>query len=304
VEVNYGDNTVSVLRDTGGGAFAPRVNYPTGLGPADVAIGDVTGDGLPDLVVANRMGNSVSVLAGNGDGTFAAKTDLPVGTGPLFVVLADLDGDGLSDLITADYDGSTATGAHGHLPTLNLDANRGAGDVAGRAQLSRMTRKIACAVATGFARSSCHASTRTFATRRPWRVTLPRAWVSRGPPERRKSTVSVIVLGSTIVSARHRSSKIAADSRSAPSVPPWSAGQRGVADQVVAVRHRRDQLVRVEARGQAEEARVRHRIEQRLVVAVPLRLRDAIDEAHLPPGFVEIMKVPTADAIGSASSSW
>ena len=38
----------------------------------------------------------------------------------------------------------------------------------------------------------------------------------------------VIVLGSTIVSARHSSSKIAADSSSAPSVPPWSAGSAGL----------------------------------------------------------------------------
>src|SRR5215468_9067449 len=53
------------------------------------------------------------------------------------------------------------------------------------------TRNTACAVATGALRSDCHASIRTLVTRRPWRVTMPRAWVSTGAPERRKSTVNV-----------------------------------------------------------------------------------------------------------------
>ena len=47
-----------------------------------MAIGDLNGDGKPDLAVANYGSNTVSVLLGNGDGTFGAKTDFATGTDP------------------------------------------------------------------------------------------------------------------------------------------------------------------------------------------------------------------------------
>ena len=41
-----------------------------------VAVADLTGDGMPDIVTANYGGNSVSVLLGNGNGTFQAAANL------------------------------------------------------------------------------------------------------------------------------------------------------------------------------------------------------------------------------------
>ena len=41
-----------------------------------MAVGDLNGDGKPDLAVANDGSNSVSVLLGNGDGTFQAAAEL------------------------------------------------------------------------------------------------------------------------------------------------------------------------------------------------------------------------------------
>ena len=59
----------------------PSVPSPaTGLGPVSVAVADVSGDGKPDLVVANDGTSTVSVLVGNGDGTFQLKVDYPTGT--------------------------------------------------------------------------------------------------------------------------------------------------------------------------------------------------------------------------------
>ena len=50
--------------------------------PDSVAIGDLNGDGKPDLAVANEGSSTVSVLLGNGDGTFGAKTDFRRGATP------------------------------------------------------------------------------------------------------------------------------------------------------------------------------------------------------------------------------
>ena len=44
-----------------------------------MAIGDVNGDGKPDLVVANYGSNTVSVLLGNGNGTFQTQQTFATG---------------------------------------------------------------------------------------------------------------------------------------------------------------------------------------------------------------------------------
>src|SRR5205814_405368 len=73
--------------------------------PRSVAIGDVNGDGRPDLVVANDGSNSVSVLLGNGDGTFQAQTKYTtLGALPASVAIGDVNGDGRPDLVVA-YEG-------------------------------------------------------------------------------------------------------------------------------------------------------------------------------------------------------
>src|SRR5262249_49438138 len=45
-----------------GGGFQQQTQYPTGLGPDSVAIGDLNGDGRLDLAVANLWTNNVTVL--------------------------------------------------------------------------------------------------------------------------------------------------------------------------------------------------------------------------------------------------
>ena len=72
--------------------------YPVGARPSSVAIGDLDGDGIPDLAVANRTTDDVSVLIGNGDGTFATQVTSDDGDRPYFVEIGDLNGDGAMDL--------------------------------------------------------------------------------------------------------------------------------------------------------------------------------------------------------------
>ena len=69
-----------------------------------MAIGDLDGDGVPDLVTANSGPGNVSVLLGNGDGTFQSQQAFGVGSGPFSVAIGDLDGDGVPDLVTANIE--------------------------------------------------------------------------------------------------------------------------------------------------------------------------------------------------------
>jgi FG-GAP-like repeat len=57
--------TVSVLLNRGDGSFGAKHDY-AGADPVWVTIGDLNGDGRPELAVANFELHSVSVFANNG----------------------------------------------------------------------------------------------------------------------------------------------------------------------------------------------------------------------------------------------
>jgi hypothetical protein len=85
--------------------YATAVNYAVHTNPKSVAIGDVDGDGIPDLVTANSgsAANDVTVRLGNGDGTFAAGTNFAAGgVAPISVAIGDLNRDGNPDLVVAN----------------------------------------------------------------------------------------------------------------------------------------------------------------------------------------------------------
>lgn len=87
--------------------FGTQTSYATGTSPQSVAIGDVNGDGRPDLVSANRGSNTVSVLLGNGDGTFQAQTAYAAGNAPNAVAIGDVNGDGRLDIVEGGLNGGT-----------------------------------------------------------------------------------------------------------------------------------------------------------------------------------------------------
>jgi hypothetical protein len=106
------EGAVGVLLGNGDGTFEAAVSYDSGGDyPKSVAIADVNGDGIPDLVVANYEGASgspegegvIGVLLGNGDGTFqTAVTFDPGGIQTNSVAVADVNGDGKPDMVVAE----------------------------------------------------------------------------------------------------------------------------------------------------------------------------------------------------------
>jgi hypothetical protein len=71
-----------VVLNRGDGSFRAKRDYRTGRAPYLVAIGDLNGDGKPDLATANYHSSTVSVLANRGDGSFEAKRDYRTGLDP------------------------------------------------------------------------------------------------------------------------------------------------------------------------------------------------------------------------------
>ena len=86
-----------------GGTIATKVDYGTGGAPLSVQIGDLNGDGEPDLATANNNSSTVSVLLGNGNGTFLTKVDYGTGNLPRSLAIGDLDGDCKPDLAVANF---------------------------------------------------------------------------------------------------------------------------------------------------------------------------------------------------------
>jgi alpha-tubulin suppressor-like RCC1 family protein len=103
---NLGTDNVSILLGDGTGAFSSATNFAVGSGPVSgpvsVAIGDLNGDGKPDLAVANANSNDVSILLNTGDGAFGPATNFAVGSSPTSVAIGDLNGDGKPDLAVAN----------------------------------------------------------------------------------------------------------------------------------------------------------------------------------------------------------
>lgn len=115
VTVNRAGTSVSTFSNIDGVMQEPD-SFTTASLPQGMAIGDIDGNGTPDLLVAHSSADTVGILLGDGAGGFSEETTVDVTDDPQAVALADLDSDGALDLAVA------------HNPGDALVLHKGAGD--------------------------------------------------------------------------------------------------------------------------------------------------------------------------------
>ncbi|USN98463.1 MAG: VCBS repeat-containing protein [Phycisphaeraceae bacterium] len=79
-------------------------DFPSGIGVISAQVGELTGDGIPDIVTSDSHNGGVSdyavvVMHGIGNGVLGSLSYLDVGIQPYMVRVADLDADGDDDII-------------------------------------------------------------------------------------------------------------------------------------------------------------------------------------------------------------
>jgi hypothetical protein len=127
VTANYFNSSIGVLFNDRTGKVGPQTPYPAGNGPDGgpdwvwtLAVGDLDGDKLPDVVVAEQdlftqTGGGIGVRLNVGGGTLGPEVIYPnsvlAGTmggsprrGPTSVAIADLNGDGSNDIAITNTD--------------------------------------------------------------------------------------------------------------------------------------------------------------------------------------------------------
>ncbi|WP_242166109.1 VCBS repeat-containing protein [Lysobacter sp. M15] len=128
VSLNHTAQTVSLLTGNAKGGFDAAVHFPLYL-DQDVAscepacawlwpwawslvVGDINGDGAPDIATANTNNGTVTVLRNDGSGAFSAIERVHTGGAPRAITLADLTGDGKVDVVTANTEGAVSIHAN------------------------------------------------------------------------------------------------------------------------------------------------------------------------------------------------
>jgi FG-GAP-like repeat/FG-GAP repeat len=111
---NHTAKHLTVLLGDGRGGFAPAPGSPFAVAVRPhthgVAVGDLNGDGNPDLLTDSWGDDQVAILLGDGKGGFKPGPFLAVGKHPYQRVrIADLNGDGKDDILTTNLEGDSVT---------------------------------------------------------------------------------------------------------------------------------------------------------------------------------------------------
>ncbi len=99
----YSGANLLVLHNDGTGGFLPPVTLASGAAISGVTIGDLTNDGVHDVVVSHTTPAECIVFAGDGSGGFLAPQHVATDLAPRSPLVADLDADGDQDLVAVGY---------------------------------------------------------------------------------------------------------------------------------------------------------------------------------------------------------
>jgi hypothetical protein len=103
----YPSHSISVMLGDGRCGLTSRTDYATSGAPTMLVSGDVTGDGILDLVEVdvNDTSGHMVILVGRGDGTFVPLPELPVIRNVGDIVIGDFNGDGRADILLGTQQG-------------------------------------------------------------------------------------------------------------------------------------------------------------------------------------------------------
>jgi len=108
------EGAVMVFFGDGHGRFGKPVIYKLPGAPHGLAVGDLNGDGSPDLVVTQDAASSVTVLMNRGGGSFRVGNTYKVGANASGVALADLNHKGRLDMVVASAPGASVLLGNGN----------------------------------------------------------------------------------------------------------------------------------------------------------------------------------------------
>lgn len=89
-------------------SFAAHVDYASDVEPQNIALADLNGDKILDVVSCHRTGGTFGVSLGKGDGTFQGVVTYPNGGIASSLAVADFNGDKVLDLATISQGNGSA----------------------------------------------------------------------------------------------------------------------------------------------------------------------------------------------------
>lgn len=132
------NNTLSVLRNTSvkgsitASSFAPPVDFATGNTPASLVVGDLDGDGKPDVAVVNSADSTISIYRNTstlGAISFALPVTFAAPSGSSQLVIGDMDGDGKPDLVVLSSVYTNGDNTNTYVNTISVFRNNSTGGV-------------------------------------------------------------------------------------------------------------------------------------------------------------------------------
>ena len=104
--------TLGAVAQTVPGFLSPTA-YKAGTTVTAVAVGDLNGDAIPDLVTSNNGSHNISILLGKADGTFKPAANVALSGSPLAITLGDFNGDGKLDVAVTNNGSISILLGHG-----------------------------------------------------------------------------------------------------------------------------------------------------------------------------------------------